>query len=181
MIPVCKLCISVALIFFQISDGYGQKRDSIIRDIQESFRKINNDRTLKIIKLENEEFLPQATDGGCSLTGYFKGDTVYKMKVWIGLSYGIKQFEYYFKNGNLFFIYEKEEDFPYDEKEGTLVYTKVKLAFEGRYYLNRGKIIDVKKRGEKRLDANYSAFLKDLIAESKSYEKLLRNRFRNGK
>jgi LEA14-like dessication related protein len=59
-----------------ISSCHGQTKNSMINQIKESFVQINNDKTLKTIKLDNEDFTDQATDGGSSLTGFVRGDTI---------------------------------------------------------------------------------------------------------
>jgi len=158
--------------------GYGQSKDAIIKDIKNSFQQINNDKSLKVVKLENEEFLQNMTDGGGSLTGYFKNDTLCKISVWAGLSFGIRQYEYYLKNGRLFFIYEKEEDFA-ATSSGTLDYKKLDLAFEGRYYMNEGKVIDIKVKGQKRFgEKPIINSLNNIQSDIKTYTKLLKSRLK---
>src|ERR1700761_3449423 len=120
------------------------------------------------------------TDGGGSLTGYFKNDTINKIKVWIGLSYGIKQYEYYFKNGQLFFVYEKDENFSHNDNNGSFDYTKLNFAFEGRYYINNGQMIDVKTKGQKPFEKkSNNQFIKEFIADSKLYTRLLQSHLKN--
>ncbi len=154
--------------------GQGQNKDTIIKHTRELFQKINNDPTLKKLELDNEDFMPdEQSDGGVSLTGYYKKDTIYKLSVWIGVSYCVRQYDYYLKNGKPFFIYETEKDFP-GKKDGTLDYSKLNLAFEGRYYLNNGKVMDLKIKGKKRMDENpTTASIMGLAADAKSYAKLM--------
>ncbi len=169
-----ELFISFSLLVFSIT-SYGQSKDEIIKDIRSSFQQINNDKSLKIIKLKNDEFQRQTTDGGESLTGYFKGDTICKMIVSIGLSFGERQFEYYLENGQLFFIYEKEADFSADNS-GTLNFKKLDLAFEGRYYINEGKVIEVKIKGQKRFDEKpIIDSLNNVLWDVKFYKKILKS------
>ena len=112
MPPSRKLFFVFVLAFFSPFLSYSQNKDAIIKNIRASFQAINSDPALKIVKLENEDFMKEATDAGGSLTGYFKGDNLLKIKLWIGLSNCVRQFEYYFKDGHVFFIYETEDDFP---------------------------------------------------------------------
>jgi hypothetical protein len=152
----------------------GQNKDTIIKHSRKLFQKINNDHTLKKLELDNEDFLPGGQpDGGTSLTGYYKKDTIYKLSVWIGLSYCVRQYDYYLKNGKPFFIYETEKDFP-ETKDGGLDNSKLNLAFEGRYYLDDGKAIDIKITGKKRMDEKTTtASIMALVADAKSYAKLM--------
>jgi len=153
--------------------GHGQEKDSVIKNIRKLYKRINTDGALKTVKLENEEFLPQITDGGGSLTGYFKGKQLLKIHVWVGLSYGVRQFEYYFDdNGYLCFVYETEEDCPDKNNTGSLDYTKLNLAFEGRYYLDRGVEIEMKTNGKRRFNPPPES-VKSLSTDIKSYTNLL--------
>lgn len=173
MIKSIKLFIVFSLITCVISNSFSQSKEAVIKRIRNSFQQINSDRTLKTVKLENGDFLPDLADAGTSLTGYVKGDTIYKMNVWIGLSYCVRQYNYYFSNNRLIFIYESEKDFP-EDSHGGLNYNKLNLAFEGRYYLDKGKIIDMKIKGKKRMEANPSAeSVKSLLADAQSYKKLI--------
>jgi hypothetical protein len=157
-----------------------QTTQDTIKQIRSVVQKINSDQSFKTIKLENDDFLPE-TDGGNSLTAYYKKDTIYKMSVWAGLSYCIREYDYYFSEGKPIFIYEREEDFP-ETKSGSLDYNKVNLAFEGRYYLNAGKVIDIKLKGKKRMDERPTAIsIQSLVADAASYEKLLYSHFKKRK
>jgi hypothetical protein len=99
---------------------------------------------------------------------------LFKITAWIGLSVCNKQYEFYFDEQNqLFFIYEQENDFP-EDGSGGLNYNRTELAFEGRYYLNNGKLIDIKTKGIKRIGSKPdAAFIKSLIDDSRSYSKLI--------
>src|SRR5438128_12113920 len=77
-----------------------QTKDQKIAAIRQEFRKINSDSTMKPFTLDDpEDFLGQATDGGAELTGSFKNDKLVKIVFIVGVSYGEKMHEYYFKNG----------------------------------------------------------------------------------
>jgi hypothetical protein len=177
-----KTILAFTFMFFCISGCHTQTKEDQIRQIRISYLKINNDRSLKTIKLENEDFLPdEAPDGGCSLTGYYKNDTLYKMSAWIGISYCVRQYDFYLNNGKPVFIFETERDFP-EKADGTLDYNTLKPAFEGRYYLDDEKVIDIKLKGEKRSDEKpTSAYVKGLVTEAASYKKLLYQHLKKGK
>jgi len=116
--------------------------------------------------------MDEMTDGGGSLKGYFKGDAICKIHLWIGLSFGVRQFDYYFDHGKLCFVYETEEDFPYDDKSGTVNQGKLVPAFEGRYYILDGKLLDAKLKGKHRANnetvvTSLSNFNKDAVSYTK--------------
>jgi hypothetical protein len=171
-----KSCIFIAFAIAYCSVSYGQTKEGLIRNIRESFQKINNDKSLTIVKLQNEDIPGEKSDGGEELTGYFKEDTVCKIYDWIGLSFGVKQYEYFFGHGQLIFIYEIEKGFHIDDSLGTMDQTKLDLIFEGRYYLNNGKLIERKIKGQKRFgEESSTAFVQSLVSKSKSLVKLLRS------
>lgn len=172
--PMPRLFIITVFIFSGICNSYCQSKDELVANIRKLYLEINDDHSLKKVILQNENFLPDATDGGCSLTGYFKENKICKMDVWVGLSYGVQQFHYYFENRKLIFVYETEENFPPVGNQGTLDYTKLKLAFEGRYYFSDGKVIDIKNKGQHRFGEEPD-LIKQMVDDANSYSKLLQS------
>ncbi|MDZ7741071.1 MAG: hypothetical protein U5Q03_04795 [Bacteroidota bacterium] len=163
-----QITLSFMLTVLMFSTASGQ--DNKIAEIRHKFKTINQDTTYTTMTLDNEEFLEQMTDGGGQLTGYFKGDTIYKIHERIGVSYCVRTFEYYFWNGQLIFVFEKEDAFPYVDSLATLDYTSTETTFEGRYYFDQGKLIDTKIKGEKRISddvANFKAREKKLLSSAK--------------
>jgi hypothetical protein len=173
MISILKSFVCFTLIFTVLA-GYGQKKDSVIERIRRLYKQINTDSSLKTVKLENEQFLQQLPDGGASLKGFFCGDSIRKIHLYTRLSFGVRQYDYYFNdNGKVFFMYETEEDFPYNSKTGSLNYTKLTPAFEGRYYFDdNGRLIETKNKGQKRFDT-HAGYTKDIISGINVYAKLL--------
>ena len=165
--------ILVVLLSFYSPKGFSQSKDSMIKAIRQSFLQTNNDHNLKIVKVENEGFLKQMTDGGGSLTGYFKNDTLCKIHVWIGLSFGVREFDYYINHGKLYFVFETESDFPYDSKKGNIDDSKLISGFEGRYYINNDKLIYIKEIGKKRF-GHEIASIKTFSTDVLSYSQILR-------
>src|SRR5437762_989578 len=164
---VQKLILSILIV--SCLSSYGQTTDVIIKKTRSDFKMINSDTTLKKITLEDEEFSEHATDGGGELTGYFRNNSLLKIVEWIGLSYGNRTREFYLKNNNLFFVFEKFEAFL--ETDSGLDHLKVKTIFAGRYYFNNGKLISEKTSGENKLADKTSA--QDLLDQTKDYIKLL--------
>jgi hypothetical protein len=170
-----KVSFLILLSGFLFLGCYRQSEDSVIKNITREVQTINNNKSLKAVKLENEGFLEETLDNGSSLTGFYKGDTIYKMNVWIGLSYCIRQYYYYFNDRQIIFIYETEDDFPDDPKTGELNYSIITRTFEGKYYLNNGKIVNMTIKGKKRLDNMPSTkFISGLETDANSYIKLLK-------
>ena len=155
---ICKMTrriiISILLTFGILTTALGQTKDDRLKDIRDKFRAINSDTGYVTKTLTNEQFLEHVTDAGGELTGHFKNGQIKKIIERIGLSYCVRTFEYYFWDGYLIFVYEKEDDFPYIDTTGTLDHTKLELAFEGRYYFDGGKVIETKITGQKRIADN---------------------------
>jgi hypothetical protein len=62
---------------------------------------------------------------------------------------------------------------------GSLDYTKLWPAFSGRYYLDKGKVVDMKVKGIKRAEETPTkTYVIKLIADSKDYMKSLRAHFK---
>lgn len=90
-------------------------------------------RTFERVQLENEEFLMEMTDGGGSLTGYFENGVIKKIAIWVGLSNATASRNFYFKNGNLYFVEEEKNQFSYNSKTNEFDYSQTELVFWGRY------------------------------------------------
>ena len=131
----------------------GQTNPEQITEIRKEFQTINADTTLKKITVENEEFLgDNIGDGGGKLTGFYKKKSIKKIVLWLGLSTGTEIKEYYFKEDQLIFVYEKFNSFEYDEKKGQMDYNTSTTTFEGRYYFHNQKLIDKTLKGKNRHD-----------------------------
>ena len=150
-----------------------QASADIIKTIRKDFQAINSDSTLKKISLENEEFLENMTDGGGELTGFFIKDSIVKIVEWIEISYGNRTREFYFKNGKLFFVYEKFDSFILNKAKDGLDLTKTKTSFEGRYYFNNKKLIAKKITAKRPFENNSGDISNELLKAASENIKLL--------
>jgi hypothetical protein len=167
--------LPVLLIAFDLAT-FGQSNSAQVKSIKKEFQAINRDSTLKKVVLENEEFLGENIgDGGGKLVGFFKNHTVRKISQWLGLSNGIEIKEYYFKDGQLVFVYEVFKSFEYDQTRNQMDYNKISTTFEGRYYFKNGKLIDQLVKGQNRHDELLTPG--DLLIEEALYNlKLLKRK-----
>jgi hypothetical protein len=160
-------------LFGLILPSCAQTKDQKIAAIRQEFRKINSDSSLKPFTLDDpEDFLGEATDGGAELTGSFKKNELIKIVFTVGVSYGEKMREYYFKNGKLIFAYETEKDFPRDSLGIKL--EKLDLAFEGRYYFDGDKLIHKIEKGTGLFQEDTSP--QELLDEAAEFSKILKAR-----
>jgi len=157
-----------------ITTSAGQTMSDQIKSIRKEFQVINSDTTLKKVTLENEEFLGENIgDGGGELDGLFKDKAIKKIYLWLGLSNGIETKEYYFKDGQLIFVYEKFKRFGYDQKKGQMDYDKTTTTFEARYYFNNQKLIHQIVKGQNRHDDEIEDPGKVFIVQANEHLNLL--------
>ena len=172
---VAKSMLIGLVIFNLFLQAGAQSKAVLIAAIRKDFQAINADQTLSKKTLSDEQFLENQPDGGGELTGYYKNDTIVKIVEWIGLSYGNRTREFYFKKGQLFFVYEKFESFVIkDSTEGEIDHSSVTTTFEGRYYFNKDKLIDQKILGKRTFDEGSATVIKQLVAAAKENKKLLK-------
>lgn len=146
-------------------------RDSLIKNIRIVFHRINRDTALRAVSLEEEtmeEVIGGSPDNGGDVTGYFKKDTIYKLVMSFGPSYGMKDWEYYYDRGQVVFIYEKDQHFPVKKDGGGLDHERLVVGFEGRFYFNNGRLVEkIVKRYDQFMAENIDdKYIKDLLDDS---------------
>jgi len=95
---------------------------------------IDADSSLHQLVLDKREWGgDEVTDGRGKLTGYFRGDTLCKMRLSVGLSYAIVKESYYFSGGALVLVEETEDDYPSGAHPGPNHARPVR-TFDGWYY-----------------------------------------------
>lgn len=171
-----KFFLLTALLQLFVLGSFGQTKDFVIKNSRRLYSGINHDSTLKKIKVDEDEFSEESSDGGGDVTAWYKKDTIRKVVIEIGLSWGLTREEYYFDKGQVFFIYETEKSFPVSSDKHSLDPTKLDLNFEGRYYFDRQKLIDIKLKGQRRFGEKTStATVNAMITGLGPYLKILRS------
>lgn len=163
-----KIIIStIALILIATFLGFRKNNDisSIqIKDIQNQVGQIDSIKDYQIKTLNNQQVLGEhITDGGAQLIGYYRDGKTSKIVEKLGLSFGVKTYEYYFFNNQLIFVHEKDENFPYDEKKDTFDYSKLESGFEGFYYFKANKLVSTETSGEKRFPSGEEVNMGELL------------------
>lgn len=170
--PYRNIFVSLVLAFTVVA-AHAQSKEDKIKAIRQVFQEISQDHTITAVTLDAEDFLSEAPDNGGKLTGYFKGDSLCKLSVEIGVSYAIRHYDYYYSHGQPVFVYETEESFARDSA-GNMNYHKKVLNFEGRYYLDKGAVIDIKLKGKKLMeDKPDPVVVRELIADAGTYARHL--------
>ncbi|MCI0619490.1 hypothetical protein L0Y40_00425 [Candidatus Wolfebacteria bacterium] len=114
-----------------------------VADAEENYQR-------KILNNEYFVFRGSVTDNGQELAGYFKDGQVYKITYSLGLSYAVKKYLYYFDDGDLVFVYEEENNYPYVEEKGGLDYGRLEFAFGAVYFFQEEKLVMRRFKGERR-------------------------------
>lgn len=151
-------------------DSVGSNVQSLVI-VQELIAKIESDTPNYTIKtLENEEFMDHATDGGGSLTGYFKSGELRKIVSWAGLSscYTINTF--YLEKQSLIAVVGLEMDYNYDHATTAIDYSSSSKAYDFAFYFDNDQLVGSEFAGRPRCskklsDADAGTFLE----ECKSY------------
>ena len=164
------LCLTITAF---AATSHAQTKSELLAAIRKDFQSINSNKTLTKKTLNNEEFMENMTDGGGELTAYYKKDSIVKIFEWIGLSYGNRTREFYFKSNKLFFVYEKFESFLIIDTSQEMDYSKTKKTFEGRYYFNKDKLIEQKITGKRTFEDESPGIIKELQESAKENRKLL--------
>ena len=154
-----------------------QTSEEKIKAIRQRFQEISQEKGFTKVRLESDEAMEAAPDNGVELTGWFKGDSLVKMHFSVGQSFGLEDFEYYYDHGQPVFIYETQRCFHMDSTG--IDQTRIALNFEGRYYLDKGAVIEMKLKGQKQLsDEVNEAYIQKLIAEADDYAERLNKRLK---
>ncbi len=176
------LCFRIFLFFVTLTfntPSFGQTHTSQIKSISKEFQAINSVASLKKVSLQNEAFLEDVPDGGGSLSGFYKAGKIRKIYLWLGLSNGIKIKEFYFKDGQLIFGYEKFNSFVYDKKKDQCDFSRTETTFQGRYYFNNKKLLDYVTTGHNRFEDDSIDPEKTWISEANENLKLLSKKRQN--
>jgi len=179
-----KIILSLLFILCFANLSHTQTKEQSIRDIRKKFALINTDSSFTKITMDNEEFLEHSTCNGAEISGFFKGDDLKRVELFVGKSNGVQKTEYYYWNNKLFFVYQEEDSFYYDTNTGVLDYDSVATHFEGRYYFADGKLIENKLKGELIMDdvdkINPNEIAESLLKQAKEYADLLETKKQKG-
>lgn len=166
IIKIFFLIIIVILGFFLLE----KNKDHVAiqaKNIKAKVELIDNEKDYQIKKLDSEKVNgEQITDGGGQLIGYFKDGNISKIEEHLGLSHGVKTYQYYFVDDELILVEEKDEGFSDPLNTGTLDYTKLELVFKGQYYFKKGKLFNTETIGVKRFPQEENINIEDFFLKA---------------
>jgi hypothetical protein len=145
---------------------------TIVDEIKSRINQFDAIKFTDSVLLENEEFMQNPTDGGGSLTGYFHQEQLVKISEWIGLSYGIRQNDYYYDNGQLIFNREKEKYFEIRDNS-TIVHNNFVDSFEAYWIFRQDILTAYGMVGEKRMLLSTGRAVDDIKESAKTYYDLI--------
>ena len=141
-----------------------------LTDIRQFFQQIEQDSSLQKVSMTEREFLGEETTlGGGSMKGYFRGDSLCKIDVSVGLAYGTLQEHYYFSGNRLLFVYETEDDF---KQPGATP------SFEARYYFDKDMLIQKMATGKRAMGPDDPHHYLELFHNGHYYAGLLVRKYR---
>ncbi|MCB0727771.1 MAG: hypothetical protein KDD00_09930 [Ignavibacteriae bacterium] len=165
--------IFLFLIIYKPGDSVCQDKEELTDRIREELEDIHLDTNLRSITLTNEEFLPDMTDGGGELTGFYNKNGIRKIYRSIGISYGVMITEFYYKKNKLIFIREKFNSYVFDEDTKSFDYTKINTTYSGSYYFHKGKIFNSTIKGNRNFEVSSTDIQNLLNIESDEAVKLI--------
>jgi len=162
---------------FTLAQSYSQNtpdKSAVIAHIKQVYRQVNDYKHYKVVNIDDaEEFLGHGTDNGGSLTGYYKGDSLKKIVLWVGLSNRVVQQEFYFDKGRIVFVYSTDKTYKFNDSTEEFDYSKFDKVITGRYYFNNDKLIDTI-LSDKELEKTKQDDAADFIATGKDYVLMLK-------
>lgn len=162
------------LISFLPTNSHDSTKAGAIKDIQKNVLDIEQKKIKDTLELDSEEFLDHSPDGGGSLTGYFDSGKLVKMKLWIGLSYGVTETSYYYKNDKFIYALETAANFALDSSGSSFDYNKPFVDhFERNSYFDNGAFLQSSYKGEKRFEDENTNFEKQLLNDAVDFKKIL--------
>jgi len=168
---------SLLIIFSFISiNGFCQSLMERQAEVLAEVEKIDALKDLKYVSFENEDFLEHMTDGGGKLIGYYSNNKLIKIRVVVGLSYGIETSEYYFNADSLFFVRETYESFQYVDSLESFNYETKEVSFIGQYVFNNNQVIDLESLGHYKFEDYEIDIERTIISEMIKYRSFLNDK-----
>lgn len=172
----------------------GQNKNDSLKIIEQKIQAINNDTSYWTSSFVNESFLDtgfinQSNKGYGNLTGYFKSGKISKIRELIGLKLlkDIAITEYYFSEGKLIFVTEKEKQGPdiFIDSAGTVDHRIDEPTFEAQYFFSNDKMIYSSENGARKTmllpNANFFDSMskeEQLLLTAKKYYKMFSIKFK---
>ena len=175
-----RTLILILTFFILTISSYGQGLIDKYPDIKNQKIEIDNNSSLNKIKLENEEFLEQMTDGGGILKGFYdEKNKIRKIEILVSKSTGVQEYNFYLKNESPFLIIDNFRRFAWNEKSSEFDYTKFDGGFNGIYIFDNRKLIDHISLGHNRFEDDQIDIEETFLDENENYVNLIKKTLEN--
>lgn len=131
----------ILLILFASGSLYAQQATLAAKKIDAKVASIDKMKGVAVKILRDRDVSDEATDGGMTLTGYYKNDTLLRINFWVALFDGIWDCNYYYQNDSLIYASEKHKTYLVDSAKQTIDYNHTNLKGENRFYIDNGKLV----------------------------------------
>lgn len=140
---------------------------------------IDQDTSLKIVKLKNEEVTKESYQYGIQLFGLFKKSELQEIVLWVGTACQYLKFKYYLKSGKVIFYFERQDDIFSLADLSNPHWGPWPHTFERHCYLKNEQLIYMEDVGKKTyFDSGFN--LNKTLNDVKFYKLLLNKRYKVG-
>ena len=149
-------------------------------EIQIEKNQIDQNDSLETIKLENEEFLENMTDGGGRLIGpYDKNGIVRKIEVIVYISHGVQEYDFYLMDESPILIEDRFKQFAWNKESNSFDYSHFDGGFHGTYIFQNSHLKDQISLGHNRFEDDQIDIEETFISEYENYLEKIKKRLAN--
>ena len=175
-----RINILILITLLSTFSSFGQGLIENYPEIKKEKIKIDIDKSLSSITIENEDFLGNKTDGGGKLTGLYNTQkNIRKIEVIVYLSYGIQEYDFYLKNEISILIQDRFRQFAWDEDSDSFDYNHFDGAFIGTYIFQNSQLVDLISLGHNRFEDDQIDIEETFMSEFETYLKKIKKRLAN--
>lgn len=165
---LCAFFLTTPRLYAQTSSG-----DDRIEHISACWRQIDSDSSLQKVKMSSKEFYGEETSAGAaSMVGSFKRDSLCKIDVSVGMSYGILREHYYFSGNQLLYVSETEDDFKDQAEKKDAV-----RSYEAQFYFDKDALIQKMAKGRRLMGQDDTHHYLELYHNGRYYAELLLKKY----
>lgn len=145
-----------------------------VEHINACSEQIDRDSSMQKVNLSSREFYgEETTAGAASMLGYFRQDSLRRIDLSVGMSYGILREHYYFAGNQLLFVRETEDDFkdPAAKKDAV-------RSYEAQFFFEKDALIQKIAKGRRLMGQDDSHHYLELYHNGQYYAGLLLKKYR---
>ncbi len=109
---------------------------------------------------------------GAELIGYYQNKKLVLCHLSVGMSFGIKDYHFFYKNDSLIFVNEILNGYQLTA-DGGMNYDSFDIHFDGKYYFQNDSLIDLISLGHNRFEDDSIDIQKTLLEEAYKYQAIV--------